>query len=45
MTQDVMTAAAKLRWYNTKNRKGMCACFQEKYYIRHVLLGLLYVII
>ena len=35
------TATAKVRWYNTKHREGMCACFQEKYYRVHVLLELL----
>ena len=25
------TATTKVRWYNAKPNKGMCACFQEKY--------------
>ena len=26
------TAKPKVGWHNTKCRKGMCACSQEKYY-------------
>ena len=33
-TEYMKTATAKVRWYNTKHREGMCVSFQEKYQAR-----------